>query len=325
MVNNASKNMSRHEDSPNPRIHFFLLFAILLTIITIANNSLVVLAYKVNKRLRNRAILILVSLALSDFLVGAISMPLWIYMTTSHDRMPLGLYLFYMSFDIFSAFASILHLTWVSMERFLAIAYPLRHRKFGDKGYLGMLLSLWLVSGLVAGLFPVQYHYNWNKGFALMVFINGFILPLITLTIVYTSIYRIVNSSVFQGIHNRGTRRFQAEKKLAKTIITLCLLFFITWCPFFIVSLLGTFRPELLSAPSPIFIWYITVFVKGMHYSNSSLNTFVYAFSSNEMRKTFVSLLRCKRNIVFPTPTKNRHRIKRRAKVFHLQNSVDSV
>jgi hypothetical protein len=325
MATNTSSNMSKTDVSRNPRIPFFLLFAIVLTIITIANNSLVVMAYKVNRRLRNRAILILVSLALSDFLVGAISMPLWMYMTTSRDRMSVRLYLFYMSFDVFSAFASILHLTWVSIERFLAIAYPLRHRKFGDKGYRGMLVCLWVVAGFIAGLFPIQYHYKWNKGYALMVFINGFILPLITLTIVYSSIYKIANSSVFKGIHLKGTRRFQAEKKLAKTVITLCLLFFITWCPFFVVSLLGTFRPELLSKPSPIFIWYITVFVKGMHYANSALNTFVYAFSSNEMRKTFVSLLRCKKNVVFPTPTKTKRKVKKRAKVFRLQNSVDSV
>lgn len=306
-------------------MYFFLLFAILLTIVTITNNTLVVLAYKVNRRLRNRAILILVSLALSDLLVGGISMPLWMYMTVSHYQMPSGLYIFYMSFDVFSAFASILHLTWVSIERFFAIAYPLKHRRFGDTGYKAMLIILWVSAAFFAALFPFQYHHNWHKEYALIVFISGFILPIITITVVYVSVYKIANSTVFRGIHLKGTRSFQAEKKLAKTVVTLCFMFFITWCPFFIVSLVGTFQPELLSRPSPTFIWYITVFVKAMHYLNSAMNTFVYAFSSREMRKTFISLLRCKKNVVIPRQPRTRRKRERvHVHVFHL-NSVDSL
>ncbi|KXJ24817.1 Somatostatin receptor type 4 [Exaiptasia diaphana] len=206
-------------------------------------------------------------------------MPLWMFMTVSGHDMPMGLYLFYMSFDVFSAFASILHLTW--------------------------------------------YHHNWHKEYALFVFISGFILPIITITVVYASIYKIANSSVFRGIHLKGTRSFQAEKKLAKTVVSLCFLFFITWCPFFVVSLLGTFKPSLISSPSPTFIWYITVFVKAMHYSNSAMNTFVYAFSSREMRRTFNSLLRCKKNMVLPRPPR-RKRHRAHVHVFHL-HSVDSL
>lgn len=323
MATNTSYPETTQQTNLGTRMYFFLLFAILLTIVTITNNTLVVLAYKVNRRLRNRAILILVSLALSDLLVGGISMPLWMYMTVSGHHMPMGLYLFYMSFDVFSAFASILHLTWVSIERFFAIAYPLKHRGFGDKGYKGMLVLLWVASGFVAAMFPFQYHHYWHKEYALIVFITGFILPIITITVVYTSIYKIANSSVFRGIHLKGTRSFQAEKKLAKTVVSLCFLFFVTWCPFFIVSLIATFSPSVISSPSPTFIWYITVFVKAMHYSNSAMNTFVYAFSSREMRRTFNSLLRCRKNMVVPRPTR-RKRHRAHVHVFHL-HSVDSL
>ena len=54
---------------------------ILLVVVILFGNSLVVLSYKINNRLRTRTNAFLVSLAISDFLVGGISLPMWIYVT----------------------------------------------------------------------------------------------------------------------------------------------------------------------------------------------------------------------------------------------------
>ena len=52
---------------------------ILLATVILFGNSLVVASHNINRRLRTQANAFLVSLALSDFLVGSISMPMWIY------------------------------------------------------------------------------------------------------------------------------------------------------------------------------------------------------------------------------------------------------
>ncbi|XP_032221808.2 5-hydroxytryptamine receptor-like [Nematostella vectensis] len=313
----------QHGASGKDHVFIFLMFAILLAFVTIFSNTLVVFAYKVNRRMRNRTIAILVSLAVSDLIVGAVAMPLWMLMTASPASMPMSLFKLYMSVDIFSAFASILHLAGVSVERYLAIASPLRHRAFSTKFYRVMLAGIWFVAAAVAAVFPIQLSYKWDKEYTVFVFVNGFVIPLLVISAVYISMFKIANSSIFPGANQNASRRFQAEKKLARTGMTLTLLFFFTWCPFFVVSLIGRFKLLLLNL-SPSFVWYITAFVKFLHYSNSALNTFVYAFSSREMRRTFIWLVCCQSNLAFILMRDDKPRVATRQRKVE-DHSIDSV
>ena len=98
-----------------------ILFCVALMFVIITGNSFVVASYFSNLRLRTGTYTFLVSLAISDLLVGCVSLPLWIYvgLTGAHYG-PLNT--FFISFDILSARASIFHLTTVSLERWLAIS-----------------------------------------------------------------------------------------------------------------------------------------------------------------------------------------------------------
>ncbi|EDO48480.1 predicted protein, partial [Nematostella vectensis] len=274
------------------------MFAILLAFVTIFSNTLVVFAYKVNRRMRNRTIAILVSLAVSDLIVGAVAMPLWMLMTASPASMPMSLFKLYMSVDIFSAFASILHLAGVSVERYLAIASPLRHRAFSTKFYRVMLAGIWFVAAAVAAVFPIQLSYKWDKEYTVFVFVNGFVIPLLVISAVYISMFKIANSSIFPGANQNASRRFQAEKKLArterKTAITLVVitgLFFLAWLPFFVVSMLSMYCLQTCFPQDNDTVYMIAEFTKWCHYSNSAANAVVYAFRDVEMRRTFMSLL----------------------------------
>ena len=84
--------------------------SILLAVAILFGNALVVASYKINRRLRTRTNAFLVSLAVSDFLVGSISMPMWIYNIIIVDNGSVPFKAVYKTFDVFSALASIYHL-----------------------------------------------------------------------------------------------------------------------------------------------------------------------------------------------------------------------
>ena len=121
-----------------------MVFFCILALIIVFENSLVIDALRVNRRLRTKANMLLVSLAIADMLMGIISIPLWVYVLATYTfRGPV--YKIYVYFDVFSAASSILHLTAISLERCYALLYPIRHRNIRKRmSLLFNYSSLWL-------------------------------------------------------------------------------------------------------------------------------------------------------------------------------------
>ena len=96
-----------------------------LSLFVILGNVLVVAAFRFNRRLRTINNTFLVGLAVSDLLVGLISIPLWIYISSCQQLITCvidqDLLTFYSTVDIFTGCASVLQLTAISIERYLAI------------------------------------------------------------------------------------------------------------------------------------------------------------------------------------------------------------
>lgn len=271
----------------------FLVFSITLCAVVIFNNILVIIAARMNPRLRNGTYSLFVSLAVSDFLVGAVSMPLWIYMVVSATLMPVAVLQCYIVFDIFSALASILHLVCVSIERYLAVSKPQKHRLVSQKSYRNTLGCVWVFAGLIACLYPIQS--NFKAYYTILLFAFGFIIPLIVISSMYIKIFRVSHKLIAPLERRRSKedlkRHLRKEHQLARTGALVTGLFFITWIPFFTVSVIATFCVSCLH-PIPGFDFRLTAFVKFMHYGNSAMNTFVYAFLNMEMKRTFLRLFK---------------------------------
>lgn len=90
-------------------------------------NLLMIGAFHVNRRLRTRTNLLLMSLAVADMLIGSISMPLWvyIYITSAYNG---SVHKMYVMFDVICGVSSILNLTAISLERYYALRSPIKHR-----------------------------------------------------------------------------------------------------------------------------------------------------------------------------------------------------
>jgi len=102
-------------------------FFCVLAAMIVFGNSLVIGAFRVNRRLRTTTNLLLMSLAVADMLIGTISLPLWVYISITFTfKGPV--YDFYLIFDVICGVSSILNLTAISLERCYALLAPIKHR-----------------------------------------------------------------------------------------------------------------------------------------------------------------------------------------------------
>ena len=103
----------------------YVVVSCILAFMIVLGNSLVICAFRVNRRLRTASNMLLMSLATADILIGTISVPMWVYTSVPHD------YSFgdsYKIFDIICGVSSVLNLTVISLERCYALIYPIKHR-----------------------------------------------------------------------------------------------------------------------------------------------------------------------------------------------------
>ena len=82
--------------------YVLLVFSQALAFLIIVGNSLVITTYRRNAFLHTRTNIFIVSLVVSDLLVGAVSVPIWTYLTfVNFQNIPIHLLEIYLCFDIF--------------------------------------------------------------------------------------------------------------------------------------------------------------------------------------------------------------------------------
>ena len=283
------------------------LYAMLLLVI-LTGNGLILSAFFINKRLRTATNTLIMGLAVSDILVGFVSIPCWLAIFTSYYEYASTTqttYTFYITFDIFIGGASILQLTALSVERCHAIVCPLRHRTLSIKVFYVMIAIPWLYAAIVASLQPVQFAGDWQDVYTLLVAFTCFFIPFIVIFFAYLFIYRFARNqpgkkSICQ--HRAVKQAYKKDLRLSVTLAFITGLFVAAWLPLFVVTMIGTYYPHYL--PPSLRTFRVIQLVKFCHYGNSALNPVVYAFRNSEMIATFRYIARallCKERLV-PSP-----------------------
>ncbi|TNN17920.1 5-hydroxytryptamine receptor 1, partial [Schistosoma japonicum] len=155
-----------------------------------------VLAVGLVKRLRTPSNFLIVSLAVSDLLVGLLVQPLATFREL-HGYWPLGEGMcdMFISFDVLLCTASILNLCAISIDRYLAITRPLRYAaKRTPKRMMVMIILVWLFSALIS--IPPMFgfkepfisgtcEYSSNIIYQTYATCGAFYIPLIVMLILY--------------------------------------------------------------------------------------------------------------------------------------------
>ena len=102
-------------------------------VVVVVGNIFVIEVVRRNNRLRTIPNICITSLAIADLFVGLINIPLYIYAIYHQTEITITYNKVQNSFDIYFGVTSILHLTFISMERCYAITFPMK-RRFLQKG-----------------------------------------------------------------------------------------------------------------------------------------------------------------------------------------------
>lgn len=272
-----------------------------LTLLIVGGNFLVVAAYAKNRRLRTGTYALMVSLALSDLLVGGVAIPIRIYGSIKNWQVSVVFVLVYTAFDIFSAVASNLHLMAISFERFIAVSRPFYHQTLTVRPYAFASTTAWILGVAVASLHPKNYFQNGGnivlkfkllKAYSVTLFAVCFLGPLTVISIVNIGIFRIARVLIQSDPLQEGNtgQRLRKERKAAFTLILMTGFFFLAWFPFFVVNMLYLTCIQCLPSSPKAQLMMVDI-IKCLHSSNSAINPVIYAFRDIEMRRTFANLL----------------------------------
>ena len=231
MFNKTLPNVTCSEESESKteeamRYFISVCLAIIITV-SIAGNSLVVIAFKVNKHLQTVSNSFILSLAASDLITTIFVMPYDLHIILTKNVWEYGQTLckFYTTVYLISAPASTLNLLAVSIDRFRLIRDPFAYkRQTTPFRALLVIVFIWLYSTIIALLplmgwqdstpwpddtssnctvrsnknkkcyFAIAWHYS------VMVSVLNFVIPPLIMSVIYFKIYLIAKGHI-ERIH----------------------------------------------------------------------------------------------------------------------------
>ncbi|XP_014636542.1 PREDICTED: trace amine-associated receptor 7a-like [Ceratotherium simum simum] len=293
--------------SPGPRLLLCAVFG-LGAVLAVCGNLLVMISILHFKRLHSPANFLLAFLAGADFLVGVTVMPFsmvrsmescWYFGQTYCTL--------HSCFEGSFCYASIYHLCFISLDRYIAITDPLVYPTRFTASVSGLCIAFsWLLSvvytfsllgtganeagleDLVSALTCVggcQIAVNQSR---VLVNFLLFFIPTLVMIMVYSKIFLIAKQQArnIERMSNETARSSDSykdrvakrERKAAKTLGFAVTAFLISWLPYFIDSVIDAF----LGFVTPTYMYEILVWVA---YYNSAMNPLIYAFFYPWFRK----------------------------------------
>lgn len=288
--------------STRPRSEAVLLYALLssISVLTVALNLLVIISISHFKQLHTPTNVLLLSLAISDLLVGLLVMPVETvrFIETCWVLGDLMCALSYIiGFTLTSA--SVGNMVLISIDRYVAICYPLQYGNTITHSRAEVSVSLcWACSLLYNGLIlkdhlrqPDRYNSCYGECLVVINYVSGaidlvftFIGPCSVILILYLRVF-VVAVSQARAMQSHvtavtaGTVTITAkksERKAARTLGIVILVFLMSFCPYYYPSLAGQDISNNASS------WAI---VSWLLYFNSCLNPLIYAFFYPWFRK----------------------------------------
>ncbi|XP_065111845.1 trace amine-associated receptor 10b [Paramisgurnus dabryanus] len=285
------------------RILLYILFT-LCSIITMIGNLLVIITVIHFKQLHTPTNYLILSLAVSDLLVGGVVMPPSMLRSIETCWYLGDLFCkIHSSLDVTLCTASILNLCIIALDRYYAICHPLQyHSKMTSLTTLVMIIICWTLSvtlgfGIIflelniLGIEDFYYEHIdcdgrcmvfQSKAIATVMSLICFYIPAFVMLCMYLKILHAAQRQA-QAIQSINSE-LKTERKATKTLAIIMGVFLTFWIPFFLCNIIDPFIgysvPPLLF---DLFLW--------VGYYNSTCNPIVYAFFYSWFRHAFRMIL----------------------------------
>lgn len=297
IMNDSLPTNSTREVTDSQRNLSFIaanVFLVVIIVFAVFGNTLVCLACVMSKRMQSFTSAFIISLAATDILVGAISMPVWLSVNLTGKPDYVNFPTFYnawLCFDIVCGTASIMNLVFISIDRFLAVNHPLRYPIIVTRNRIAIGIAfIWIYSVTIAAINPLKW-----PGYPLFVSLASFFVPLLIMVLAYSRIFHVALTHarsirrVHPGqsiTHRRVAEKFHRDVKAARTLSIVIGAFVACWCPFFVITLVFTYC-KTCKVPSDVL-----AMIKWLHYGNSALNPIIYSCLNRNFRAAVKDVLR---------------------------------
>ncbi|XP_017342194.1 trace amine-associated receptor 13c-like [Ictalurus punctatus] len=288
------EHFSCPERSGSPAVYILLyVSSAAVVLLTVCGNMLVIISVLHFKQLHTPTNLLVLSLAVSDFLVGALVMPqMLIWTIESCWIFGRDFCISFWLIDGFLTISSIYNIALIAVDRYLALSNPFLYMNRVSVRITGIVIvCVWCV---VLAYNSLLLYHNGNFTNTVMcpgecfIFLNevsyvidliySFIFPLSVIIILYTRVFVIAKKHATAirelNIHTRPktqkitSHSMKSERKAAKVLGILVSVFLMCLLPYFIYSLLG----DVIELQTETFQKLVIVL-----YLNSTINPVIYA------------------------------------------------
>ena len=201
----------------------------ILSVLTAGGNLMVLISFRMDKQLQTVSNYFLLSLAVADFFIGIVSMPLYtVYLLM--NRWPLGPIICdtWLSIDYTMSNASVANLLLISFDRYLSVTRPLTYRAKRTPKRAAIMISLaWVISAImwtpwifawpyIEGVRSVEENECYiqflatNQYLTVITAVAAFYLPVLIMCVLYFKIYLETEK------RQKGLAKLQATKQISK-------------------------------------------------------------------------------------------------------------
>ena len=270
------------------------ILGLLISIIACSTNVLILVAIYKKPGLRSITNYFLASLAVGDFFVGIVALPLWItrsLLAVADEEHPLSIAVD--SFHVFCVAISTYNLCTVSLERYVGVIFPLRYNAIVTPGrFRCAVVSVWILSSCIASLRLVIH----EDAYWIIVVSTVFFIPGVIISWCYVFIFKEASrqSRVIAGQQSDSALTSQVRNKKASITIAIVIgVFYLTALPIVAFSITEVTSERGISCQEnrgkEFESW--GTWALFLAYSNSAVNPWIYAARKREFKDALKVLM----------------------------------
>lgn len=236
-----------------------------------------------NSRLVTVTNAFVVSLSVSDLLVAAVFVPIYIEEEYTMSKVPISGYIIALLL-----LASIFNLCAVTYERYIALTKPFGYRAIMSKQKTaGIIFASWFFP-LVICLLPMAWDANpsskYHKAYLITLVIVFILFPCIGMVWVYARLLKIVRNFIQRNRRrtsygNKTGERAGTEEKAARVFAIILGMFLLCWLPFMYINACQAFQLYHLITNGLAYTSFFTLLL------NTILDPLIFAFLKRDFKE----------------------------------------
>ncbi|XP_074531074.1 adenosine receptor A3-like [Halichoeres trimaculatus] len=286
---------------------FYIMLEVIIGVCCCLGNMLVILALRTSKCMKQPTFCLIVSLAVADFMVGCVTIPMAVVVAVGLETSFYGC-LFLSCVVILFTVVSVLCLVAIAVDRFLRVYIPLRYKRTVTQRHSWLVVAACWIVAVPLSFTPMLGWHNpqtssaaENSSFvckfidvipmSYLVYFNFFLctlIPLFIMTALYGCVFYTIRGNLREkpgnGFLRQSQKHMQKERDLAGSLALVLALFALSWFPLHIMNCIDYFQGETCVPLAGIYAGII------LSHGNSAVNPVVYAFRIQKIKTAYLEL-----------------------------------